>query len=78
MATSSASTSLLIRLDARVRGGLQRQIRASIQRAILDGIVGPGTRLPSSRALADDLGVSRTTTLLARSEERRVGKECRL
>ena len=25
----------------------------------------PGTRLPSSRALADDLGVSRTTTLLA-------------
>jgi GntR family transcriptional regulator/MocR family aminotransferase len=27
--------------------------------------VGPGTRLPSSRALADDLGVSRTTTLLA-------------
>ena len=44
---------------------LQRQICASIQRAILDGVVAPGTRLPSSRALADDLGVSRTTTLLA-------------
>ncbi len=65
MATSNASTSLLIRLDGRARGGLQRQICASIQRAILDGVVGPGTRLPSSRALADDLGVSRTTTLLA-------------
>ena len=65
MATSKRSTSLLIRLDPRHRGGLQRQIYASIQRAILDGVVGPGTRLPSSRALADDLGVSRTTTLLA-------------
>ncbi|MGH7375238.1 MAG: PLP-dependent aminotransferase family protein [Candidatus Rokuibacteriota bacterium] len=65
MATSKASTSLLIRLDARDHGGLQRQICASIQRAILDGVVAPGTRLPSSRALADDLGVSRTTTLLA-------------
>ena len=65
MATSNASTSLLIRLDARDHVGLQRQICVSIQRAILDGVVGPGTRLPSSRALADDLGVSRTTTLLA-------------
>ncbi len=65
MATSKGSTSLLIRLDARDHGPLQRQIYASIQRAILDGVVAPGTRLPSSRALADDLGVSRTTTLLA-------------
>src|SRR6266511_6301804 len=65
MATSNASTSLLIRLDARDHGGLQRQICASIQRAILDGVARPGTRLPSSRALADDLEVSRTTTLLA-------------
>ena len=59
------SASVLIRIDPRARGGLQRQICAAVQRAILDGIVGPGTRLPSSRALADDLGVSRTTTLLA-------------
>ncbi|HKW95424.1 MAG TPA: PLP-dependent aminotransferase family protein, partial [Methylomirabilota bacterium] len=65
MATSRPSSGLLVRLDARDRSGLQRQIRASIQRAILDGVVTPGTRLPSSRALADDLGVSRTTTLLA-------------
>src|SRR6185295_11118276 len=65
MATLKRPASLLIRLDPRQKGGLQRQIYASIQRAILDGVVGPGTRLPSSRALADDLGVSRTTTLLA-------------
>ena len=63
MATSPAS--LFIRLDARLRDGLQRQIYASIRQAILDGVVVPGTRLPSSRALAADLGVSRTTTLLA-------------
>jgi GntR family transcriptional regulator / MocR family aminotransferase len=69
MATSKRafkrSAGLLIRLDPRARGGLQRQIYTSVQRAILDGVVGPGTRLPSSRTLADDLGVSRTTTLLA-------------
>jgi GntR family transcriptional regulator/MocR family aminotransferase len=65
MTTSRRPTSLLIRLDPRQPGGLQRQIYTSIQRAILDGVVGPGTRLPSSRALADDLDVSRTTTLLA-------------
>ena len=64
MATS-APASLLVRLDSRRRAGLQAQIYASIRRAILDGVVLPGARLPSSRALAADLGVSRTTTLLA-------------
>lgn len=56
---------LLIRLDSRLREGLQQQIYGAVRRAILEGIVAPGTRLPSSRALADDLRVSRTTTLLA-------------
>lgn len=55
---------LLIRIDARARETLQQQIYADIRRAILDGIVAPGARLQSSRALADDLRVSRTTTLL--------------
>jgi GntR family transcriptional regulator/MocR family aminotransferase len=58
-------TDLLIRIDARLREGLQQQIYAAVRRAILEGVVAPGTRLPSSRALADDLSVSRTTTLLA-------------
>ncbi len=52
-------------IDPRSREPLQAQIYACIRRAILDGVLGPGARLPSSRALADDLGISRTTTVLA-------------
>jgi GntR family transcriptional regulator/MocR family aminotransferase len=60
-----AARSAFIRLDARANGTLQTQIYAAIRRAILDGDLAPGTRLQSSRAIASDLGVSRTTTLLA-------------
>jgi GntR family transcriptional regulator/MocR family aminotransferase len=55
----------MIRIDPRASEGLQRQVYNAVRRAILDGVVDPGTRLPSSRALADDVRVSRTTTLLA-------------
>ena len=57
--------SLLIRIEPGHRGGLQQQIYAGVRRAILDGVLQPGTRVPSSRALAADLRVSRTTSLLA-------------
>ena len=56
---------LMIQIDATAADGLQRQVSTSVRRAILAGVLGPGTRLPSSRSLADDLRVSRTTTLLA-------------
>jgi GntR family transcriptional regulator/MocR family aminotransferase len=56
---------LLIRIDARAREGLQQQIYIAVRRAVLDGILAPGKRLPSSRSLAEDLRVSRTTTLHA-------------
>src|SRR5687768_10794736 len=56
---------LLIALDRRTRVPLQRQIYSSVRESILDGRLPPGTRLPASRALADDLGVSRTTVVLA-------------
>jgi GntR family transcriptional regulator/MocR family aminotransferase len=59
------SISLLVRLDSRGREGLQQQIYGGIRRAILEHVIQPGARLPSSRALASDLGVSRTTSLLA-------------
>src|SRR5262245_66392820 len=59
------ATNVLIQIDPRTRGALQQQIYAGIRRAILDGVLGPGERLLSSRALAADLGVSRTTSLLA-------------
>jgi GntR family transcriptional regulator/MocR family aminotransferase len=67
------ATSLLIRIDPRAREGLQQQIYAGIRRAILDGRVAPRTRLPSSRALAEDLRVSRTTSLLAMEQLRAEG-----
>ena len=56
---------LMIHVDAQAGEGLQRQVYHSVRRAVLDGVLEPGARLPSSRALADDLRVSRTTTLLA-------------
>jgi GntR family transcriptional regulator/MocR family aminotransferase len=59
------ASSILIRLDPRARGALQQQIYGGIRMAILNGALEPGMRLPSSRALAEELGVSRTTTLLA-------------
>lgn len=58
-------TNLLIHIDPRVRGTLQQQIYGEIRHAILNGRVTPGARLPSSRELAEDLDVSRTTALLA-------------
>src|SRR6188472_4648291 len=62
---NAAHQSLCIRIDPRAAGGLQAQIYVAIRRAILDGVLTPGAQLLSSRALAEDLGVSRTTTLLA-------------
>lgn len=44
---------------------LHEQIFDEIRRAIVDGALRPNTRLASSRALAAELGVSRTTTQLA-------------
>lgn len=64
-ARSARAGSLLIRIDPSARGELQQQIYTGIRRAILEGVLRPGARLPSSRAFATDLGVSRTTSLLA-------------
>ncbi|WP_029043448.1 PLP-dependent aminotransferase family protein [Cupriavidus sp. WS] len=43
---------------------LQSQLRTHLVNAVLDGRVTPGTRLPSSRELADMLGISRNTVVL--------------
>lgn len=42
---------------------LHRQLYDGLRAAALDGRLGAGTRLPSSRALAEELGVSRNTVL---------------
>jgi GntR family transcriptional regulator / MocR family aminotransferase len=55
--TTSAGE-LLLGLDlSTLRKG--SQLRLALRHAIADGVLNPGTRLPSTRALAADLGVSR-------------------
>ena len=49
-------------------GTLQQQIRAMIADGILAGRLRAGEKLPSSRRLADHLGVSRITVTLAYTE----------
>ena len=52
---------LPIELDAGSSVPLHRQLYDGLRAAIVEGRVSPGTRLPSTRALAEDLGVSRST-----------------
>jgi GntR family transcriptional regulator/MocR family aminotransferase len=56
-----------VRGDDRGRGGqsLQEQLYGAIRRAVLGGELAPGERLPSSRALAADLGLGRNTVIVA-------------
>ncbi len=46
-------------------GTLQQRIRGMVTQGILAGRFGPGQRLPSSRGLAEHLGISRITVTLA-------------
>jgi GntR family transcriptional regulator/MocR family aminotransferase len=52
---------LPIELDAGSSVPLHRQLSDGLRAAIVEGRVTPGTRLPSTRALAESLGVSRST-----------------
>ena len=61
-----AKETFFLRRDGTV--GLQQQLRETIISAILDERIRSGDRLPSSRALADYLGISRTTVTLAYQE----------
>ncbi len=54
-----------IALDRSTRAPLHEQLRESLRRAIARGDLSPGTALPSSRALAEHLGISRNTVLTA-------------
>lgn len=44
---------------------LSRQVYAGLRQAILAGTIQPGNRLPSTRDLAEQLGISRTVVVLA-------------
>jgi GntR family transcriptional regulator / MocR family aminotransferase len=54
---------MFVKIDG--EGVLYQQLYQTFRRAILAGHLAAGARLPSTRALARDLGVSRNTVLLA-------------
>ena len=54
-----------VRLDRRLATPLFRQLYERIREAILDGALAPGTSLPSTRSLADQLSTARGTIELA-------------
>lgn len=56
---------LSIAIDKGEKVTLQMQIFDQVRDAILSGRLAPGTRLPASRILASELGVSRNTVLVA-------------
>src|SRR5581483_7792992 len=56
---SGLSPDLLIRLDRSAREPLRTQLETSLREAIRGGRLHAGERLPSSRELARELGVSR-------------------
>jgi GntR family transcriptional regulator / MocR family aminotransferase len=56
---SGLSPELLVRLDRSARKPLRAQLEASLREAIRSGRLRAGERLPSSRGLARELGVSR-------------------
>jgi GntR family transcriptional regulator / MocR family aminotransferase len=56
---SGLSPELLVRLDRSARQPLRAQLEASLREAIRSGRLRAGERLPSSRGLAHELGVSR-------------------
>lgn len=57
-----------IKIDKNTPVPLYRQIYAEMRRLIDAGLLAAGTRLPSSRELADQLGVSRKTVIIALQE----------
>jgi GntR family transcriptional regulator / MocR family aminotransferase len=67
MSRARVADALTPHLALQREGGeaMHRQLYSSFRSAILEGVFAPGMRLPSTRALADDLGVSRTTVLQA-------------
>jgi len=62
--TASIATTTLV-LDHVLSTPLYRQLYERVRSAILMGQLTAGTRLPSTRALARELGVARNTVMLA-------------
>jgi GntR family transcriptional regulator/MocR family aminotransferase len=61
----TSSRELLVDLGGVARGGWGAELERSVRAAIRSGRLRPGARLPSTRALAADLGVSRSVVVQA-------------
>jgi len=68
-----ASPVVQLVLDPEAETPLYRQVYEGLRDAILSGRLARGARLPSTRALATDLGVARNTVLLAFEQLRSEG-----
>lgn len=64
---------MLLRLNDQDRSPLYQQIAASVRRAVADGELSPGDRLPPARELASSLGVNMHTVLRGYAELEREG-----
>src|ERR1700759_4318635 len=68
-ATSGVDLHLDLNREASRTGhGIRARLEAALRDAVRTGRLGPGTRLPSSRALAGDLGLARNTVADAYSQ----------
>src|SRR5215470_17592738 len=65
MKRAPAGLTPIIPLDRRQAKPLHRQLYDGYRDAIVDGRLRPGQRLPSTRTLASELGVSRMPVVLA-------------
>ncbi|WP_370246508.1 PLP-dependent aminotransferase family protein [Nocardioides sp.] len=70
---SSRPLALSVTLDRAAAEPLPRQLGDAVRRLVLDGALAPGSRVPSSRALAADLGVSRAVVEQAYDQLRAEG-----
>ncbi|MES9523966.1 PLP-dependent aminotransferase family protein [Streptomyces capoamus] len=61
MAGSWATSGVDLHLEPSGTGGVRRGLTDALRDAVRSGRLAPGTRLPSSRALAADLGIARNT-----------------
>ncbi|MEU2062296.1 PLP-dependent aminotransferase family protein [Streptomyces sp. NPDC013455] len=61
MARSWATLGVDLHLEPAASGGLRRGLTDALRDAVRTGRLAPGTRLPSSRTLAADLGIARNT-----------------
>ncbi len=61
--STAAETFLALQIDARSPVPLRRQLFVELRKALLRGVLPVGTRLPSSRRLAQRLSLSRTTVV---------------